>query len=126
MHLHCQLYLKVLFKLLLALKLIENEFPILRIVNEGPELGVCLVEPHIHLPNLSLALNDVNKVALLHVFMHCLESRFNSIPLKSHLFELRVQLVLKLFLHFLLLLEVLPELPLKGVDVFLGQLEELL
>jgi hypothetical protein len=87
---------------------------------------VCLVEPHVHLPHLSLALDDVYKVALLHVFMHCLESRFNSTPLKSHLFQLRVKVVFKLLLLFLLLLEVLPELSLKSVDVFLGQLEELL
>ncbi len=58
--------------------------------------------------------------------MHCLESRFNSTPLKSHLFQLRVKVVFKLLLLFLLLLEVLPELSLKSVDVFLGQLEELL
>ena len=88
MHLHCQLHLKVLLKLLLALKLIENEFPILRVVNEVLKLGVCLVEPLVHLPHLSLALNDVDEEALLHVFMHCLESRLNSSLLKSHLVEL--------------------------------------
>jgi hypothetical protein len=87
---------------------------------------VCLIEPLVHLPHLSLALNDVNKVALLHIVVHCLESRLNSSLLDSHLVQLLVEAVLKLLLLFLLLLEVLPELLLKGVDVFLGQLEELL
>jgi len=58
--------------------------------------------------------------------VHCLESRLNSSLLDSHLVQLLVEAVLKLLLLFLLLLEVLPELLLKGVDVFLGQLEELL
>jgi hypothetical protein len=52
--------------------------------------------------------------------LHCLESRLNSSFLKSHLVQLRVKVILKLLLLFLLLREVLPELSLKGVDVFLG------
>lgn len=42
-----------------------------------------------------------------------------------HLVQLGVKLNLKLFLLLLFLLEVLPELPLECINVFLGQLEEL-
>ena len=56
-----ELDLKVLLKLLLALKFVEDEFPILSVINKFLEFGVSVLEASLHLPDLGLALDYVNE-----------------------------------------------------------------
>ena len=126
MHFHCQLNLKILFKLLSALKLVKDKLRVRISVNEIKELFLNSLKPLLPLPHVSLALNYVDKEALLNILSHGFKNRLYILLLFLHLVKLVPKLILKLLLNNLLVLELCPEPLLEPLKYLPRERKELL
>lgn len=124
-HLHSQLNSQVLFKLLAALKLIEDQFIVLCRAHKIVELFLVLLEALVHLPDLGLALDYVNELARIDLILHALEIGPNLVLFVHHYFLLSLQFFNQLLFLILLLAKANPELLFQFLECFMGQLEKL-